>query len=594
MEGKKPPIPLSSIPNEPGVYRFIDSQGKIIYIGKAKDLRKRVSSYFQKSYPKGNKVSKMVDQAENLEYSIVPSETDALLMENNLIKLHQPKYNALLKDGKSFPFVFVTKEPFPRAFKLRNKTKQKGEYYGPYTSVKAQKLLVDFIQKLFKIRTCSLPLNEKNIKAGKFKVCLEYHLGNCLGPCEGLQSEEDYNDNLDQAKRILKGKWGEVKEYFKSRIDESANGLDFEKAQELKTYFEKLESFRERSLVTNLTHEKHEVITLLKEKEKFFCNYLKVSEGSIIKTKNFIIQNPLKLDDKSILEIARNSIETEENESFESILTNIKMENIENNLWHSPQKGEKKNLVLLSLKNCKEFFLSKLKSEKPEKINPGLLELKEALNLKTLPKRIECFDNSNIQGSNPVASMVCFLNGYPAKKEYRHFNVKTVTGPDDFESMREVVGRRYKRVLTEGTELPDLVVIDGGKGQLSSAWFSMKELGLDIPIIGIAKKLEELYKPEDPYPLMIGKKSPALKIIQRLRNEAHRFAINHHRNRRSKSALETGLINISGMGEKTQEKILRHFGSLKQIKEASEEEIVQIIGRSKAKLISEAKKKGVI
>ncbi len=584
---------MNSIPTDPGVYRFIDRDNVIIYIGKAKNLKKRISSYFQKSYTKGNKVAKLVSQTKNLEYSIVPTESDALLLENNLIKRYQPKYNALLKDGKTFPFVFVSTEPYPRVFKLRNRSKVKGEYFGPYTSVKAQKLLVEFIQKLFKIRTCSLPLNEKNIAQGKFKVCLEYHLGNCLGPCEGLQSEKDYRDNILQAKRILKGKWLEVKEYFEQKIQESATNLDFEKAQELKVYFEKLEGFRTRSLVTNLTHEKHEVITLLLEKDRFYCNYLKVSEGSIIKTKNFIVQNPLALSTQEVLEIAKVSIQNEENETFDGVLTNIEMPTSDRSSWIVPKKGEKRHLVDLSLKNCKEFFLSRIKTEKPEKINPGLIELKEALNLKELPKRIECFDNSNIQGYSPVASMVCFINGYPVKNQYRHFNVKTVVGPDDFESMREVVYRRYKRVLEEETELPNLIVIDGGKGQLNAARDALKKLGIDeTPIIGVAKKLEEIYRPEDPLPLLVSKKSPALKLIQRLRNEAHRFAIEHHRNRRSKESLKTGLISVKGLGEKTQELLLQEFKSLKKVKEASPQALEEVVGKAKTRLILEAKKKG--
>jgi excinuclease ABC subunit C len=589
-----PPIPLSSIPTGPGVYRFSDKDEKIIYIGKAKNLKKRVSSYFQKSYSPGNKVSKLVRQIKKIDFSVVESETDALLLENNLIKKYQPKYNALLKDGKTFPFVFVTKEPFSRLFKLRNKSKQRGEYFGPYTSVKAQKLLVEFLLKLFKIRTCSLPLNKANIDSGKFKVCLEYHLGNCLGPCEDLQSEADYQEKISQAKYILKGKWGDVKKYFQARIKEASGKLEYEKAQEFKTYYEKLENFRTKSLVTNLTHERHELITVLKEGGKYYCNNMKVAEGSIVRTKNFIIQNPLDLQTTEILKIAKEHIQSEEGEIFEEILTNIEVLENESESWTVPKRGEKKKLVDLSVKNSKEFYLSRLKVENPVRINPGLLDLKEALGLSSLPKRIECFDNSNIQGANPVASMVCFINGLPAKKEYRHFNIKTVIGPDDFESMREVVRRRYKRVKEEKSEFPDLIVIDGGKGQLNAALLSLKELGLNIQTIGIAKRLEEIYRPEDPFPLLFAKNSQGLKVIQKLRNEAHRFAIEHHRNQRSKEFLRRDILRIKGIGEKTEEKLLRHFKSLAKLKAATKEEVSELVGKSLADRFEEAKKKGAI
>ena len=581
---------LASLPDSPGVYRYYNKEGVLIYVGKAKSLKKRVSSYFNKQSQYSRKTEKLVSEIARMEFTLANTEFDALLLENNLIKQNQPKYNILLKDDKTFPYICILKERFPRIISTRKYIPKQGEYFGPYSSVGAMNSVLELVRQLYSIRTCSLLLSQENIGDKKFKVCLEYHIGNCKGPCEGLQDEASYNEEIAQARNVLKGNMSIVEDHFQTQMRFAAERLEFERAAFFKSKLEKLEKFQTKSLVVNRKLTDIDVVTIASSETDAFVNYLQIKEGAIVFSKNLEIKKKLDESDDDLLSMAVQELRSEYHSSNPEVYTNlaltVKSDQFENVV---PQIGDKKKLVDLSLKNAlylkREREISK--EEKKSKKNEVLHIMMKDLRLMQYPKIIECFDNSNFQGTNPVASMVRFVEGKPDKKGYRHFNIKTVVGPDDFASMKEIVGRRYKRIMEEQGEYPQLIIVDGGKGQLSSACDALKELGLygKIPIVGIAKKLEEIYYPEDPLPLLISKKSPALLLIQRVRDEAHRFGITFHRLKRSNSTFVTELENIPGIGKKTADKLLAHFKSFKKIKEASQEELIAIAGEKVAKAI---------
>ncbi len=578
---------LASIPSSPGIYRYYNKEDILIYVGKAKDLKKRVSSYFTKQSQYNRKTEKLVSEIERIEFTIANSEFDALLLENNFIKQNQPKYNILLKDDKTFPYLCILKERFPRIISTRKFIPKQGEYFGPYTSVVSMKAVVELVRQLYSIRTCSLLLSKENIELKKFKVCLEFHIGNCKGPCEGLQEENSYLEEIAQARNILKGDLSVVENEFARRMNAAAETMAFEKAAFYKHKLELLEKFQTKSLVVNPKLTNIDVVTITSTELEAFINYLKIKEGSIIFSKNLEVKKKLDETDEEILSLVVQELRTtylsDNPEVYTNLLLPVKSEDFENVV---PQIGDKKKLVDLSLKNALYQKRDKeiSKEEQKSKKNKVLHIMQENLRLLQYPKIIECFDNSNFQGTNPVASMVRFVDGKADKKGYRHFNIKTVTGPDDFASMKEIVGRRYKRIMEEQGEYPHLIIVDGGKGQLSSACEALQELGLygKIPIVGIAKKLEEIYYPEDPLPLLISKKSPALLLIQRIRDEAHRFAITFHRQKRSKSTFVTEIESIPGIGKKTADKLLAHFKSVKKIKEASIDELITVVGKGAA------------
>lgn len=581
------------LPDLPGVYKYYNADQELIYVGKAKSLKKRVASYFSKATGINHKTKRMVREIQRIEITIVNTEFDALLLENNLIKKSQPKYNILLKDDKTYPYLLLTKENYPRIFPTRKLIPHRGTYYGPFASVKAMNNVLELIRSLFTIRTCKLDLSPYKIAEQKYKVCLEYHIGNCLGPCEGLQKESDYLEDLEHAKHILKGNLGLAKGFFRKRMQEAAEDLAFERAHYFKEKLDLLEKYQAKSLVVNPSIADCDVFTLESDEKLAYVNYLKVKNGSIIITKTVELKKKLDESETDLLLIAIVRLRDQFNSDSVEILTNIELEETYEGLnIHTPKIGDKKRLVELSLKNTKFYKKEKLlaSGEVVDKKNRVLKQLQADLSLKELPDHIECFDNSNIQGTNPVASMVYFKNGKPSTKDYRHYHIKTVEGPNDFASMTEVVGRRYKRVIEEGLPLPKLIVIDGGKGQLSSAVEALKALGIygQIPIIGIAKRLEEIYFPEDQYPLHIDKKSESLRLLQRVRDEAHRFAITFHRDIRSKKAFNTSLTDIPGIGKTIAEKLLKHFKSTKKLEAASLEEIETVVGKSKASLVFEA------
>jgi excinuclease ABC subunit C len=585
-----------SLPDQPGVYRYFNEENELIYVGKAKSLKKRVSSYFNKNTGVNLKTKRMVKEIRNIEITLVNSEFDALLLENNLIKLSQPKYNILLRDDKTYPYLLVTKENFPRIFQTRKMIPKRGTYYGPFASVKAMNNVLDLIRELFTIRTCKLDLSPYKVAEGKYKVCLEYHIGNCKGPCIGLQKEADYLTDLEQAKHILKGNLGQAKSYFKNEMQILAENLEFEKAQKMKEKLDSLEKYQAKSLITNPSIKNLDVCTIVTDEQTAYVNYMRIKNGSLITSKNVELKKKLDESSEELLITALIRLQDQFNSDADEILLNIELlEPIEGLNVFTPKIGDKKKLIELSYKNAlfykkEKALLIGLNQDKKDRV---IRQLQNDLSLQDIPDHIECFDNSNIQGTNPVASMVCFLNGKPAVKEYRHYHIKTVQGPDDFASMKEVVGRRYKRLLEEGKPMPKLVVIDGGKGQLSSAIEALRELGIygQMPIIGIAKRLEEIYFPGDSYPIHIDKKSESLRLLQRIRDEAHRFAITFHRNVRSKNAFGTQLTAIPSIGENTADKLLSHFKSVKKINEASEEEVSKIIGASKARALFEWKEK---
>lgn len=589
------PDEFAQLPDLPGVYKYYNADGILIYVGKAKSLRKRVSSYFLKNTGLNHKTRRMVREVRKIEFTLVNSEFDALLLENNLIKKTQPKYNILLKDDKTYPYLLLTNEHFPSIFPTRRVIPSKGTYFGPFASVKAMKNVLELIRALFTIRTCKLDLSPSKIAEGKYRVCLEYHIGNCLGPCEGLQDEQAYLRDIEQAKNILRGNLGVPKSYFKIRMQESAENLAFEKAQRFKDKMDLLEKYQAKSLVTSPNVSSLDIFSIVTDEKYAYVNYLKIKNGAIILTKTVELKKRLDESEAELLITAIVRLRDQFQSESKEIITNLAPEEqIEGFQISVPKIGDKRKLVELSLKNALYYKKEKAlaSGEFVDKKNRILIQLKQDLSLKDLPLHIECFDNSNIQGTHPVASMVCFINGKPANKEYRHYHIKTVEGPNDFASMEEVVERRYSRLLDEGKPLPNLIIIDGGKGQLSSSVQALKSLDIygQIPIIGIAKRLEEIYFPGDPYPLHIDKKSESLRLIQRIRDEAHRFAITFHRNVRSKSAVGTQLTTIKGIGSQTAEKLLKHFKSFKKVKEASESELVQVIGKNMAEKVSKALK----
>ncbi|MDX2188877.1 MAG: excinuclease ABC subunit UvrC [Bacteroidota bacterium] len=524
---------INDLPSEPGIYKYFNEEGQILYVGKAKDLKKRVSSYFTKTQI-DSKTKLLVNQINRVEFIVVNSESDALLLENNLIKTHQPKFNILLKDDKSYPYIILTKERFPKIYQTRKFHPEKGTYYGPFTSIGAMRSVLNLIKNVLPLRNCELNLTNSNITKGKFKKCLEYHLGNCKAPCEGLQTEEDYNNDIRQAKEILKGDLSIVKWYFKDQIKTFSKSLEFEKAQKAKEKLLELEKYQSNTLIANQKFNNIGVFTIFYHKNKYFVNHTLINHGRIIQSKTSEVLAKLNETESDILSFFIQN-QLLEDSQLDEILTNIPVDaSIKYNI---PIKGDKKKLIDLSIKNI-EYFIHK-KSELNEKITFGekvITQLQKDLNLEELPSHIECFDNSNIQGTTPVAAMVCFINGVSAKKEYRHFNIKTVVGPNDFDSMYEIVFRRYSRLIDEKKNLPKLIIIDGGKGQLSAAIKALEKLNLygKIPIISIAKRLEEIYFPDDEYPILLKKNSESLKLLQRIRNEAHRFGITFHRNKRDK------------------------------------------------------------
>ena len=585
---------VTSLPDAPGIYRFYNSDGILIYVGKAKSLKKRAGSYFVKSHD-SRKTAKLVSEIQKIEYTIANSEFDALLLENNFIKQNQPKYNILLKDDKTFPYICILKERFPRIISTRKYEQGTGEYFGPYTSVVSMKNVLELIRQLYSIRTCNLILSPENISQKKFKVCLEFHIGNCKGPCEGLQEETTYLEEIALARNILKGQVSIVENYFKQQMQNAAQALQYERAEFYKNKINLLEKFQTKSLVVNQKMTDIDVITIVSSEQEAFINYLQIKEGGIIFSKNLEIKKKLDETDEDLLSYAFQEIRSTEHFTNSIVLSNIplsiKPEDIENLV---PQIGDKKHLVSLSLKNALYLKSKKEveKQEKKSKKNEVLEILQKDLRLQQLPQIIECFDNSNFQGTSPVASMVRFVDGKPNKAGYRHFNIKTVEGPNDFASMKEIVSRRYKRLIEESKPFPNLIIVDGGKGQLSSACEALQELELygRIPIVGIAKKLEEIYYPEDPFPLHINKKSPGLLLIQKIRDEAHRFAITFHRLKRSNAAFTTEIESIKGIGKKTTDLLLAKYKSWKKIKDVSAEELIQLIGEKKTKMILEQPK----
>jgi excinuclease ABC subunit C len=581
---------VARLPESPGIYRFYSEEDVLIYVGKAKSIRKRVSSYFSKAAGVNRKTLKLVSEIRRIDYTVSNSEFDALLLENNFIKQNQPKYNILLKDDKTFPYICILKERFPRIIYTRNYAPEQGEYFGPYSSVVAMKNVLDLVRKLYTIRTCSLLLSENNIQQKKFKVCLEYHIGNCKGPCEGLVDDRAYAEEIEQARNILKGNITIVYHHFTEQMKNASARLEFERAQLYKEKLDNLERFQTKSLVVNKDLTDIEVFTISSDEEYAYVNYLQIKEGSIIFSKTIELKKKLDEPDDELLSLTAFELREQIRSTYKTIFSNVPItvleERVENII---PKIGDKRKLVELSIKNALELKKEKLllREGKRSRQKEVLTILQKDMKLPTLPSVIECFDNSNLQGTTPVASMVRFVDGKPDKKGYRHFNIKTVEGPDDFASMKEIVGRRYKRLIEEALPLPDLIIVDGGKGQLSSACEALKDLNLygAIPIAGIAKKLEEIYYPEDPFPLHMSKKSPGLMLLQQIRDEAHRFAITFHRQKRSKSQLTTELEGLEGIGKKTTERLLQHFKSLKKIKEAPIEEIAKIVGNKKAAII---------
>jgi excinuclease ABC subunit C len=581
---------IQHLPDSPGVYRFYDTTDTLIYVGKAKSLKKRVTSYFNKSSTLSRKTLRLVSEITKIEYTLSGTEFDALLLENNFIKQNQPKYNILLKDDKTFPYLCILNEPFPRIIYTRKYNPKQGEYFGPYSSVIAMKNVLELVRKLYTIRTCSLLLTKNNIEQKKFKVCLEYHIGNCKGPCEKLQSVDEYDKDIDQTRAILKGHISIVENYFADKMHEASTLLQFEKANYYKEKLAIVDRFQSKSLVVNRDLTDIDVITLASREDYAYVNYMLIKEGAIIYSKSIELKKRLEETDEDLISYSLLELRAQSNSSNTIVFSNVPITIIDSSVENVlPKIGDKRKLVMLSLKNALELQRERelQRAEKQSRKNEILIALQNDLKLPSTPKVIECFDNSNFQGTTPVASMVRFVDGKPEKKGYRHFNIKTVTGPNDFASMKEIVSRRYRRLLDENTPLPDLILVDGGKGQLSSACEALKELNIygRIPIAGIAKKLEEIYFPEDPIPLLINKKSQGLRLIQFIRDEAHRFAITFHRQKRSKDFTKTEIEELKGIGKESVEKLLKHFKSIKKIKEASLEELAEIIGNQKAGII---------
>lgn len=582
---------IATLPHSPGVYKYFDENQQLIYVGKAKNLKKRVSSYFNKTNHLDTKTRRLVSQIRLIQYTLVNEEFEAYLLENNLIKQHQPKYNILLKDDKTYPYVYISRERFPRVITTRLVDRSLGTYYGPFTSVKAMNNVLELIRKLFTIRTCNYVLSEKNIAENKFKVCLEYHLGNCKAPCVGLVEEEEYSKNIVLIQNILKGKLTLVRNQFREEMNGYAATLDFEKAQNYKTKIDSLERFHSSSQVVNPNISDLEVFTILSNEKVAVVNYFQLMDGVVMVTKTLEMKKKLEETDEELLALAITEIRAQMQSASSEILTNIALEDFPREIGeiNVPQRGDKKHLVDLSVKNS-FYQLHKPKEESREEGHSRriLEKMKEDLQLTVLPDHIECFDNSNIQGTNPVAAMVCFKDARPSKKDYRHFHIKTVVGPNDFDSMYEIVTRRYTRLLEENQPLPKLIIIDGGKGQLSASCKALQDLNIygQIPIIGIAKRLEEIYFPGDTAPLFISKKSECLLLIQQIRDETHRFAITFHRNVRSKNALVSELEQIKGIGTSTFELLMKEYKTVATIKATATEELAKLIGAKKAQILA--------
>lgn len=586
---------IKSLPNKPGIYQYYDAEDKIIYIGKAKNLKNRVSSYFSKEKFENYKTKVLVSRIHEIKFIIVSTEYEALLLENSLIKQYQPRFNIQLRDDKTYPWLCLKKEQFPRIFPTRTMIDDGSEYYGPYASVRMMKTLFELVKHLYKPRTCTLNLSQKNIEANKFKVCLEYHIGNCKAPCVGKQSEDDYNANIDEIRNIVRGNIGEVIRLIKSKMDEASALWDYEKAAVLKQKLDLLEKYQAKSTVVNPKIHNIDVFSFLEDDKFAYINFLKMFNGAVIQSHTIEIKKALAETREELLEQAiielRSRFKSQSREVFTPFPVNIEFPEVR---FIIPQRGDKKKLMEMSLRNASYFMKERQKEQ--EKVDPDrfsnrvLKKLQEDLRLKELPTHIECFDNSNIQGAFPVAACVVFKNAKPSKADYRHFNIKTVEGPNDFASMEEVVFRRYQRMLNEGENLPQLIVIDGGKGQLSSAVKSLEKLQLrgKISIIGIAKRLEEIYFPEDSFPLYIDKRSESLKLIQQLRNEAHRFGITFHRKKREKGTIKSSLDALEGFGGKSIEKLLKHFKSIKRIYEANDDDLLQFINRKQLQTLRNA------
>lgn len=588
---------LPGIPAQPGIYKYYDADKKLLYVGKAKHLRKRVSSYFTKTL-QSYKTQELVRRINSIEFTVVNSEQDAFFLENSLIKQFQPVFNIDLKDDKSYPFIVIKKEPFPRVFLTRRKIQDGSTYLGPFTSVAKVRDLIDFIRQHIPIRNCKLNLSESNIKKGKFKVCLEYHLGNCKGPCEGFQSLEDYQNDLEQVKNILKGNLSPVIRHLKEEMKQFAMEMNFERAEINRKKIEHLENYRATSTVVNPRLGDADVISIIIQEEKAFLNYMMVQNGSIIQTENLQLESHLGETEKEILEFAVSYIRNRFESLSPELIVPVELELLDEQLKITvPKSGEKKKLMELSQKNVAIFFEEykrkkalQLTDKRKENSIKIIEQLQKDLHLQQLPTHIECFDNSNFQGAYPVAAMVCFKNGESSKNDYRKFNIKTVTGINDFASMKEVVMRRYKRLLEEQAPLPQLVIIDGGKGQLSSAMESIRELKLDkqITVVGLAKNIEELFFPGDNESLKLDYNGESLRLIRTIRDEVHRFGITFHRQKRSKGAFKTQLDDIKGIGKETIEVLMKEFKSVNNISNASAEAIARVIGESRANLIKKA------
>jgi len=585
-------IILTLIPSKPGIYEFFDSTGNIIYVGKAKNLRKRAASYFTKN--QSGKTIVMLKKAAELKHIVVENESDALLLENNLIKQHQPRYNILLKDDKTYPWICIKNEPFPRVFSTRNVIRDGSIYYGPYTSGLMVKTLLDLIRQLFHPRTCNYNLTPKNIAEGKFKPCFEYHLGNCKGPCIGLQTEEEYMQDLQQIKSILRGNISTVLNHLKEEMFNYSQNMRFEEAQKLKEKYDILLKYRSRSVIVSTTIKDVDVFALTEDTDNTYINYLKVVDGAVIQSYTLDLKSRINEEKESLLGFAiteiRQRLSSNSPEIIVPFMPDILFEKVR---YTVPEKGDKFKLLQLAERNAIYYKLEQRKKKEDfrpaQRTGKNLEKLKSDLHMAEIPVHVECFDNSNIMGANPVAACVVFRNGRPSKKDYRHFNIKSVTGPDDFSSMEEIVYRRYKRMLDEKQELPQLVIIDGGKGQLSSAIKSLDKLGLRnrIAVIGIAKKLEEIYFPGDSVPVYIDKNSISLKIIQQLRNEAHRFGINFHRDKRSSDMTKSDLDIIKGIGEKTKEILLKEIGSVEKIRKIPLATLQDLVGKHKASILKD-------
>lgn len=579
---------LKNIPKKPGIYQFWSDTEELIYIGKAKNLKNRVSSYFNKDNFRVNaKTRILVSKINKITFTIVDTEIDAWLLENSLIKKHQPKYNVMLKDDKTYPWIIIKNEKFPRIFWTRRIIRDGSTYFGPYASVGMMHTILSMIKEIYPLRTCTLPLTHENIHSGKFRVCLEYQIGNCKGPCQAYQTEDDYNHSISDIKEILNGKTGTVIRRIKNQLEESVSGLNFELAHNLKQKLDMLDNYQSKSTIVSSSITDVDVFSIATDDKHAFVNFLKVMNGTVIQTQTLEIKKRLDESDEELLSIAITEFRSRFDSSSKEIIIPFELEIPDSGIKFTiPKLGEKKKLLELSQKNVAYFKRDKL--DQYEKLNPGLrtdrllAQMMKDLRLNQLPVHIECFDNSNFQGKFPVSAIVVFKNAKPSKKDYRHFNVKTVEGPDDFATMEEAVFRRYRRLLDEGQSLPQLIVIDGGKGQLSSAIKSLKLLGIDkqVTIIGIAKRLEEIYYPGDQYPLYLDKKSETLKIIQQLRDEAHRFGITFHRKKRSIATLASELESIQGIGKTSAGKLLRHFKSVKKIKEANKEELLEILNKN--------------